>query len=41
MTVPPSRNATLNDTMVFDFSPEITIGAAMSPTKNGYCYIYE
>ncbi|KAL4752251.1 hypothetical protein BDW72DRAFT_212133 [Aspergillus terricola var. indicus] len=41
LNLPPSRNATLNDTMVFDFSPEITIGAAMSPTKNGYCYIYE
>ncbi|KAL4787873.1 hypothetical protein BJX76DRAFT_268471 [Aspergillus varians] len=37
---PHSRNATLNDTMGFDFSPEISIGQAMSPTKDGYCYVY-
>ncbi|EPE32106.1 putative tyrosinase central protein [Glarea lozoyensis ATCC 20868] len=38
--VPPSRNATLNDAMSFEFSPDITIKQAMSPTKEGCCYIY-
>jgi len=39
--VPPSRNATLDDVMHFDFSPDIPIEMAMSPTKNGMCYVYE
>ncbi|KAL4899888.1 hypothetical protein BDW74DRAFT_188771 [Aspergillus multicolor] len=41
LNFPPSRNATLADPMRFDFSPDIPIGDAMSPTKNRYCYIYE
>ncbi|KAF2792362.1 Di-copper centre-containing protein [Melanomma pulvis-pyrius CBS 109.77] len=41
INVPPSRNATLNDTMDFEISPDIPIEAALSPTKNGLCYIYE
>ncbi|KAG6011185.1 hypothetical protein E4U41_005549 [Claviceps citrina] len=39
--VPPSRNATLDDLMYFDFEPPISIGERMSPTKNDLCYIYE
>jgi hypothetical protein len=39
--VPPSRNATLDDVMEFEFAPNITIGERMSPTANGLCYIYE
>lgn len=38
--VPPSRNATLDDVMRFEFSPDIPIKAAMSTTKDQNCYIY-
>ena len=40
-TVPPSRNATLDDVMHFETEPDVPIEIGMSPTKNGMCYIYE
>ncbi|KAI4192853.1 MAG: hypothetical protein LQ346_004119 [Caloplaca aetnensis] len=39
--VPPSRNATLDDLMAFEFSPDVPIKRGMSPTENGMCYLYE
>ncbi|KAF2680037.1 Di-copper centre-containing protein [Lentithecium fluviatile CBS 122367] len=40
LNTPPSRNATLDDLMPFEFSPDVAIKKAMSTTKEAYCYIY-
>ncbi|KFY97323.1 hypothetical protein V500_02113 [Pseudogymnoascus sp. VKM F-4518 (FW-2643)] len=41
LDLPPTRNATLDDVMKFEFSPDISINERMSPTAHGLCYIYE